>query len=391
MYAVFALAGVQFAAFASRVPDVKAMLGLSAGELGVTLLAISVGSLVGLPAAGWVTRRLGAARAVAAGIVVSLAGLLLVGVGVDWTGSRLLVMSGLALSGLGIGVWDVGMNLEGASVERALGRSIMPRFHAAFSAGTVLSAFAGSALSAWRTPVLSHLAATGLLVTGVGLVMVRAFLPRGSEDQPAASVVQAADPALAHVAPAGAAYAWLEPRTLLIGVVTFVAAFTEGTANDWLSVAMVEGHQLPAWAGVLGFAAFLTAMTLGRIVGTRFLDRFGRVRVLRVLFVVALGGAALVVFGGTSVAFVGAALWGLGASLGFPVGMSAAADEPAHAPARVSVVATIGYLAFLAGPPLLGFLGDRVGVLRALLVVGALVVLALAALPAVRPPSTRSA
>lgn len=348
MYAVFALAGVQFAAFASRVPDVKARLGLSAGELGVTLLAISVGSLVGLPAAGWVTRRVGAARAVAAGIVVSLAGVLLVGVGVDWTGSRLLVMSGLALSGLGIGVWDVGMNLEGASVERALGRSIMPRFHAAFSAGTVLSAFAGSALSAWRTPVLSHLAATGLLVTGVGLVMLRSFLPRGSEDQPATWVAQASDPAPAPAAAAGPAYAWLEPRTLLIGVVTFVAAFTEGTANDWLSVSMVEGHQLPAWAGVLGLAVFLTAMTLGRIVGTRFLDRLGRVRVLRVLFVVALGGTALVVFGGTSVAF-------------------------------------------LAGPPLLGFLGDRVGVLRALLVVGALVVLALAALPAVRPPLARRA
>jgi fucose permease len=299
-------------------------------------------------------------------------------------------MGGLALSGLGIGVWDVGMNLEGAGVERLLGRSIMPRFHAAWSAGTVLSALAGSALSAWRVPVLTHLLVTGALVTALGLVAVRSFLPRATEGEGAAATTPAFDPALRHAGRGGTASAWFEPRTLLVGVVTFVAAFTEGTANDWLSVAMVEGHGLPVWAGVLGFATFLSAMTLGRVVGTRWLDRYGRVAVLRVLFLLALCGAALVVFGGPRLAFVGAALWGVGASLGFPVGMSAAADDPARAAPRVSVVATIGYVAFLAGPPLLGLLGDRVGVLRALLVVGVLVLAALLAVPAVRPPGTRS-
>ncbi|MGB4808596.1 MAG: MFS transporter, partial [Candidatus Phosphoribacter baldrii] len=108
------------------------------------------------------------------------------------------------------------------------------------------------------------------------------------------------------------------------------------------------------------------------------------VPVLRATFGLALVGAGLVVFGGPWLAFVGAALWGLGASLGFPVGMSAAADDPARAAARVSVVSTIGYAAFLVGPPLLGFVGDRVGVLRALLVVGLALVVTFGALPAMR-------
>ena len=73
---------------------------------------------------------------------------------------------------------------------------------------------------------------------------------------------------------------------------------------------------------------------------------------------------------------VGAVLWGLGAALGFPVGMSAAADEPQMSAARVSVVASIGYTAFLAGPPLIGFLGDEFGVLRALTVAAGLLALA---------------
>ena len=73
---------------------------------------------------------------------------------------------------------------------------------------------------------------------------------------------------------------------------------------------------------------------------------------------------------------IGVVLWGLGSALGFPVGMSAAADDPRNAAARVSAVATIGYLAFLVGPPLVGFVGEHVGLLNALLMVLALVAVA---------------
>src|SRR5690606_25594996 len=128
---------------------------------------------------------------------------------------------------------------------------------------------------------------------------------------------------------------WTEPRTLLIGVLVLCAAFTEGTANDWLAVALVDGYGLSNAAGVIGLAVFLVFMTAGRILGTRWLDRYGRVAVLRALFVVAGIGAALVIFGTPVLAFVGAALWGVGASLGFPVGMSAAADDQDRAPVRI--------------------------------------------------------
>ena len=180
--------------------------------------------------------------------------------------------------------------------------------------------------------------------------------------------------------------AWLEPRTLLIGLMVLAAAFAEGTANDWMAVAFVDGHQLDNALGVVALAVFLSFMTAGRILGTGLLNRYGRVLVLRAMFAAAVLGCLLVVFGNPVVAFIGAAIWGVGASLGFPVGMSAAADDPVRAPLRISVVATIGYLAFLAGPPLLGLLGDHFGVLRALLVVGAVSVLALLVTPAAREP-----
>ncbi len=136
---------------------------------------------------------------------------------------------------------------------------------------------------------------------------------------------------------------------------------------------------MPATVGTLGFAVFLAAMTTGRWFGPGLLDRYGRVAVIRALAVLALVGLVLFVFGpSTPVAFAGAVLWGCGTSLGFPVGMSAGADDPARAASRVSVVASIGYCAFLGGPPLIGFLGERFTVLKALTAVA--VLLALAAL-----------
>lgn len=377
VFTVFALAGLSFMAFASRMPDVKRLLGLSPGQLGTTLLALSAGSLIGLPASGRISHRFGAAAAVGFGLCTSFVGLGLAGAGVDLADSRWVVMVGLFLAGIGIGVWDVGMNLEGATIERLTGRSVMPRFHAAFSGGTVVGASVGALLSALHFPVVVHLVTSGVLVASVGFAALGRFLPHATEGS-GGRVDEVRGPV---------ASAWTERRTLLIGVVTMIAAATEGTANDWLSVAMVDGHHLPGWAGTLCFATFLSFMTVGRISGTGLLDRYGRVPLLRSMFALAFVGALMVVFGSWPLAFVGAACWGLGASLGFPVGMSASADDPLRAAARMSVVSTVAYTAFLGGPPLLGFLGDHLGVLRALLFIGVLAVVALALAPVTREPA----
>jgi MFS family permease len=181
---------------------------------------------------------------------------------------------------------------------------------------------------------------------------------------------------------------------LLIGALVLAFAFAEGTANDWISVATIDGHGASAAVGTLAFATFLAAMTAGRWFGPAVLDRYGRVAVLRISALTAAMGLAIFVFGGgvpvALVALVGAALWGIGTSLGFPVGMSAGADVPEHAAARVSVIASIGYSAFLAGPPLIGFLGLRFTVLHGLIVVALALSLAASIAPSARAPQLPS-
>ena len=275
------------------------------------------------------------------------------------------VVAGLFVFGFAQGAWDVAMNVQGAQVERRLGRAIMPRFHAGFSVGTVGGALVGAAMVALGVPVTVHLGVAAVLIAAIVPVAVRGFLP------------DANDPDHADQQEGGSRRrtlsAWREPRTLRIGIFVLCFAFAEGTGNDWTAIALIDGYQTTAAVGTLGFAVFLAAMTAGRWFGPSLLDRYGRVVVVRTMAAISVVGIVLFVFGGlTPVAFVGAILWGAGLSLGFPVGMSAGADEPAMAAPRVSVIASIGYCAFLAGPPLIGFLGDHYTVLRALTTVAVL-------------------
>ncbi|SFS72284.1 MFS transporter [Saccharopolyspora flava] len=374
---VFALNGFAMASWMSRIPEVRDALSVTPGELGRMLLAISVGSLLALPLSGAVVHRFGARAVISGGAVVCAAGLALSGTGAGAFGNVWITAAGLFAFGLGTGLWDVSMNIDGASVERAIGRTIMPRFHAGFSLGTVIGAGIGAACAGLGVPVVVHLIATAVLVAVGPALAVPALLP--ARDEPERDSPRRSG--------GGILRAWAEPRTLLIGLMVLTMALTEGTANDWLAVSLVDGHHLPPWLGAVGFAVFLSAMTAGRVVGTVLLDRFGRAEVLWATMATAAVGVLLVVHGtGLPLVFLGAAIWGLGASLGFPVGMSAAADDPARAAARVSVVSTIGYTAFLAGPPLLGYLADHVGTLHALLLVAVLLVPSALAVPAARPP-----
>jgi MFS family permease len=393
-YAAFIGAGFGFASWASRIPQVKLRLDLDPSQLGAVLLAIAAGSVISLPSSGPVVARFGSRRTVTA--TAMLAGVGLVVVAFGYRAGVAPVVAGLWLFGVGSGSWDVAMNVQGATVERHLGRAIMPRFHAGFSLGTVAGALGGAAMVALDVSVTAHLLVVGIVVGTVVPLMARRFMSDTDEPGPAAAGAPAAADAGAPVgtAPAAAAAAptrsslsaWGERRTLLIGLFVLAFAFAEGVGNDWISLAAIDRLGVAPALGTLTFATFLGAMTTGRWFGPWLLDQYGRVPVVRALTVVACAGLVLFVFGpGIPSAFAGALLWGVGASLGFPVGMSAGADDPAHAAPRVSVVTTIGYCAFLGGPPLIGFLGQQFTVPHALTAVLVLMLLAGAIAGNVRP------
>ena len=371
----FATNGLAFAGWLARAPAVRDDLGLSAAGFGLLLLCMSAAAVAAIPLAGPLVQRVGPARAVLLGSSSMVLGLTALGVATA-IGSVPLAGAGLVLAGAGNSAWDVAMNVEGADVERRLGRTVMPRFHAGFSLGTVLGAGLSAGAAAAGVPVAAQLLATAALTAAVMIRTVRRFLPWQR-------------PPAAERTALRVSQAWREPRTLGIGMVMLGFGFTEGTANDWLAIGLVDGYGTSEAVGAVGFGTFVTAMTLARLFGGYAIERWGRVTVLRVTAASAALGVLLVVAQiAVPLALAGGLLWGAGASLGFPIGMSAAADDPVRAAIRVSVAGSIGYGAFLAGPPLIGVLAQHLGVLDAMLCVFGALLIGLVASGAARPLRT---
>jgi cyanate permease len=370
---VFAANGLVFASVFARTPSIRDTLGLDSAQLGLLILCLSAGAVAGLPLSGPIVHRLGAARALFSAGMSMTFGLMLLVTGLA-TGAVVAAAVAFFSLGLGTGIWDVSMNVEGADVERRLGANLMPRLHGVYSLGTVAGAGLGAAAAAAGVPLAVQTSVFVIALPLVAGLATRRFLP--------------VHEAIEEKAGSGVLAAWREPRTLIVGLLVLGFAFSEGSANDWIAVALVDGYTQSEAVGAVAFGFFVAAMTAGRMFGGSTITRFGRVVVLRALALIGMTGLALVLFSGlTPLAFLGALLWGVGSSLGFPIGMSAAADEPARAAARVSVVSSIGYTAFLAGPPLIGQLTQRSGILHGLLVVFVALALGLLASGASRAPA----
>ncbi len=392
--ASYAASGIAFATWVSRLPAIRDGLNLTPGGIGLLLMCMTVASFISISASGLIVLRLGPKLTTRIGSSMVGAGLVTVGIGTSIAASPLVVAAGLGILGLGTASWNTASNVEGASLERELQRHIMPHLHGAFSLGTVAAAGFGAWAAAIHMPVFWHFLASGVVVTSS--VVAATFWFRAERTAAATQTFRHEetdtfqDPSTGPLPiisgePDGAqpdapktavpldnkrlvALAWRDRRTLLIGVLVLGLALAEGAAGDWVALALADGYGQSDAAGAVGYGLFVTFMTIGRFAGTVILDRFGRVVVMRWCSATAVVGLSLFVFSPVPwLAFVALAVWGLGASLGFPVGMSAAADDPVHAAARVSVVSTIGYGAFLCGPPLLGLLAEHFGILHSLL------------------------
>ena len=377
VFVAFALNGFGISAWVARIPSVRDHLSITVAQVGILIFGISAGSVVGLILASHIVHWLGGRQSIRLALIVAGVALTGVGFGTTILSSFGVVLAALVLYGFCSSICDVAMNVEGAAVERTTGRTIMPLFHASWSLGTVAGAGIGSAAAFAGIDPVWHLGAVGLLLI-IAVPIVARFIPDEehlAEDGSVAAPLTFRDRMAI----------WIEPRTLLIGLIVLGMAFTEGSANDWLALAMVDDRGVDNGQGALLFGVFTVSMTLGRIVGGPLIDRVGRVVALRASGVAAAIGLAIVILvPSVPIAVAGIVLWGIGASLGFPMGMSAAGDDPTRAAARVSAVATIGYVAFLVGPPLIGFVGDRIGLLNALWIVLVLIIVAVLAAPAAR-------
>ncbi|MEN0129911.1 MAG: MFS transporter [Brevundimonas sp.] len=362
---LFMLTGITFSSWLARLPTVRDSLDLSTARLGGILLIGSVGALLTVTASGIVVQRFGSRRAILASTAVLAVGYVLMGVG-PTTGSVAVLAIGIFLNGVAVALGNVPINVESGRIERAMGRTVIPQFHAAFSIGAVTGTALGAAASHFDVPLIVQfpVVAGAAVVWRLASLRAGVVLPYEPEETPRRAPKVATTGARRITS---ALDSWREPRTLLIGVVVMAAALSEGSANDWLSIAVVDGFDRTEAIGGIVLGIFVASMTVVRLLGTRLIDRYGRVLVLRTSGMVSIGGLLLFGFAPSlQTAGVGVVLWGFGAALAVPVGIAAASDDPLRSAGRVAVVSSFASVASIAAPPLLGLAAESMGARHAL-------------------------
>jgi MFS family permease len=385
--AAFGLGGVTISTWGPRLPAVKADLGVGTATLGLLLAGGTVGAILGLLASTPVLHRLGSRRAVGGAILLIAAALSVMGLALIVNSVPLIAVA-FVITGTGIGTLDVLINVEGAAVERAAGRTLMPSMHAAWSIGAAVGSGIGAGCAALGISPAAQFIGEAVLIAAAAFV-VAPGIPRGEH----APAVQApASQARATQAPDRWAAlrhwlrGWLNWRLLLIGVVLLGVELGEGSANSWLTLAVRNNHGQTAAVAALFFTAFATCEGLTRIFAGPLVDRLGRVRSIQLTTVLGVIGIVMFILAGNRwIVLVGVVLWAVGVSMGFPLGMSAAAESGPDPVAQLSVVASIGYFANLAGPPVIGALAQSAGLLNSLWLIAALFVAAFAAAGSLRP------
>jgi fucose permease len=380
LVAVFALNGFLMAQVVSRMPALRDQVDASTARLGLALLAVGVGSMVAMPWTARLTTRFGSAAVVTVSAAVSVAGWATLA----WVQTPTALTAVLFGVGLGVGVWDVSMNVQGNTLEHRRRRVLMPRLHAGFSAGTVTGALLGAGSAALGVPLQVQLPAVSVAGLLLLCACVRRFAPDADRHAPAR------DGGSDRPAPEPRSRGRLRGAEVLLGVLTFATSLGEGAANDWLALVLVDERGAPEAVGALTFAGFNVAMTVGRLGGGALTRRTSRVTVLRIAGSTAVAGVLLVALvPSLAAAMLGGLLWGLGLSVVFPATMSAAGEVPGRGAHAIGVVSTIGYAGFLAGAPTIGLVAEQVGLDLALLVVAAVcsLVVLLAGVARERPGS----
>lgn len=354
-FAVFGLAG---ASLAVRLPLVRDLLDISVSTLGIILFVGAIGSLLSLSIVGRVIVKFGTRRIVIFGFASAMVAYILMAL-MAQEAQPVMYSVFAFIGGFAIGATDVAINLDASTVEQHLKKNVLPRMHAAFSLGTLIGAGLGTIAASVEFPLSWQIA----LLCSAGLILpvfARKYLPAGNGIE-----ISHTDQENTQAKSDGIDFGHkITLGLILLGLGIFGMTLGEGSSNDWLTLAIVDDYKESDTVAGIAYAVLLASMTVTRFFGGNLADRFGKANTLRLMALLGIAGILLIISQqSVYVALAGAALWGCGVALAFPLFISAAGEMPNPA-RKVAFVSASGYMAFLVGPPLLGFLGEAWGLLN---------------------------
>lgn len=337
--AFFFVQGLSFASWASRIPDIKARLGLSEGELGSVLFALPVGLMISLPISGWLVSKYGSRKMVVLGALMYAFTLVFIGMST----TVMQLVAALFVFGIWSNLTNIAVNTQAVGVEALYDRSIMASFHGIWSLAGFLGAMIGAFLISQQVSPYTHFT---FIVIAACVVVFLAFrntiqVETGvNENQPV------------FVKP--------DKELLLLGLIGFCAMVCEGAMFDWSGVYFQKAVQVPAERATLGYVAFMATMTGGRFTADWLVNVVGKKKMLQASgIIIGIGLLISVIFPYLIPATIGFLLVGFGVSFTVPLVYSAAGKSTTMTPGMaLAAVSSISFLGFLIGPPLIGHLAE---------------------------------
>lgn len=337
----FFIAGITFASWASRIPDIKEKLQLNEAELGGILFALPAGSMVSLPISGWLVSKLGSRTVMLIAAIIYPMLLLLLGT----TSTTLILTILLFCFGLLGNMMNISVNTQAVAVEELYGRSILASFHGIWSMAGFTGAAVGTLMISLGFDPLKHFSIIAAIMILLALLLKFGRMPKDAVlgNQPL----------------------FVKPDKILLklGLISFCCMAAEGTMFDWSGIYFQKIVDAPAGLVTLGYSAFMGTMALGRFLGDGLVLRFGRKEILQVSGIIIAIGLLIAVFIPTLVfATIGFLLVGFGVSSVVPIVYSQAGkSDKMGAGMALAAVSSIGFLGFFIGPPLIGFIAEAFG------------------------------
>ncbi|MDF0693859.1 MFS transporter [Aquirufa ecclesiirivi] len=357
---LFLVCGLNFASWATRIPDFKDFLSLSDAELGSILMGLPIGSMVSLPLAGWLIARYNSKIICLLSVVLYI----IILPALTYISTSLFLFIGLFSFGMAGDLLNISMNTQVVALEKMTNKKIMSSFHAIFSIGLMLGSLLGGYLVKKNISLEHHfyLIAICNVVSIIGVY--QALLTDSKNLEQENEVVKAKFK--------------INNYLLILSFIAFCGMLCEGAMADWISLYFKSIPNLEGYPFTIGFSSFAFSMVIGRFLGDWAAQHISIRNILMFNgILIALGMSITVLFMNVNVLILGCFITGLGISTIVPMIYSQAGNTRDTSPAMaIAAVSTIAYIGFMLGPVVIGFLSEYFGLQRALVLLIMLGVLA---------------
>lgn len=351
----FAVPGLVYGIFTSRLPAIKSLVGADDSMIGFLLLAFGAASFAGLVGSRPVLARFSAKAVIGVAGLIMPAALTVGALGLNYA----FLVGFCLLGGFAGGLCEVAMNAQGMLIEREYRRLCMSSLHACFSLGGMAGSVSGA--------IFAFFGLSAALNFFVACFCYLLLLPL------AYGRIRARRPEPERIEKRGAKAGRLPPFIYFCGLLSMCCYVSEGSVGEWGSILLHSVKGAPQDQAALVFACFCASMVIFRFLGDRLRQRIGD-RLLASLGALlgALCMAVVLISPSAPVCLCAYTLMGVGFAPIVPILFSRAGDCGGEQAARVSsAMSILSYTGLLVFPPVLGVLGDHIGLDNALWIIAA--------------------